>query len=91
MRLLPACLVPLLLAAGPALADAAAGEACAGALSGPALQIYRAAAPELRADTDLASLLRAKVAPMVLFGPLDTATARVAAKAAADCLEALRR
>jgi hypothetical protein len=79
----------LLAGATPALADPAAGEACAKTLSPPALKIYQAAAPDLKPDTDLASLVRAKTRPMVMAGDMNRATARPAAYAAAACLRSL--
>jgi hypothetical protein len=75
--------------ASPALADPAAGEACAKTLSPPALKIYQAAAPDLKPDTDLATLLRAKTRPMVMSGDMTRSTARPAASAAAVCLRSL--
>lgn len=81
----------VVLAALPAWADAAAGQACAKRLSPTELAIYRAAAPDVQPDTDLPDLLRAKVRPMVASGQMDRSTARAAAKAAGGCLDALRR
>ena len=85
------CFVAVLFAAEPAHADEAAGTACAKTLSPAALMIYRAAAPDLRAGTNLVLLLTAKVKPMVFSRKLSITAARPAAEAAADCLRALRR
>lgn len=83
-------LAALLLGARSASADAAAGERCANSLSPLGLRIYRAAAPDLHADTDITTLLKAKVRPMVDSKEIDRATARPAAQAAGACLAALR-
>jgi len=73
----------------PAFADPADGEACSKTLAPPALLIYRAAAPDMRPDTDLRRLLHSKVMPMVIMGDMNQSTARPAAMAASTCLRAL--
>jgi hypothetical protein len=76
-------------AATPAFADPASGEACSKTLQPPALMIYRAASPEMRADTDMESLLRRKTMPLVIMGDMNQSTARPAAIAASTCLREL--
>ena len=76
-------------AATPALADPASGEACSKTLQPPALMIYRAASPDMRPDTDMASLLRRKTIPLVMSGDMNIRTARPAATAASICLREL--
>jgi hypothetical protein len=80
----------LLLAASPALADALSATSCARTLSPEALEIYRAAAPDIRQDTDMVSVIRAKVIPMVMSGDMTRSTARIAATAASTCLRSLQ-
>jgi hypothetical protein len=82
--------VPLLIAS-PALADPAGALDCARNLSPAALRVYRAAAPELRPDSDLRELLRAKVIPLVMTGEMNTTTARAAAIGASICLRGLQQ
>jgi len=77
--------------AAPALADPAAAESCAKNLSPPALKIYRAAAPDMKRDTDIGAVLREKVRPMVMSGDMNRATARPAATAASFCLRNLQQ
>ena len=90
MPRLAATVALLALAATPAIADPAAGAACAANLGPAASTIYQAAAPDLHADTKLPDLLREKVRPMVISGKIDQSTARPAAQSAAACLMALR-
>ena len=78
-------------AAGPVLTENAASESCTAKLSPDASSIYRAAAPDMRRDTELPSLLREKVMPMVLSGQMRRSTARPAAEQAAACLQLLRQ
>jgi hypothetical protein len=73
----------------PAFADSANGDACSKTLAPPALEIYRAAAPDMRPDTDMSRLLRSKIMPMVVMGDMNQSTARPAAMAASTCLRAL--
>ncbi len=84
------CALPVLMMASPAFADEQSASSCARTLSPAALEIYRAAAPELRPGTDMASLLRAKVMPMVMSGDMNRTTARTAATAASFCLRGLQ-
>lgn len=77
-------------ASGPALAENTATESCTSKLSPDASSIYRAAAQDMRRDTDLPSLLREKIMPMVLSGQMRRSTARPAAEQAAACLQLLR-
>jgi hypothetical protein len=77
--------------ASPAFADEQAANSCARTLSPAALEIYRAAAPDLKPDTNMASLLRAKVMPMVMSGDMNRTTARTAATAASFCLRGLQQ
>ncbi len=85
-----ACLtLASVVAAAPALADQASGEACSKTLPPPALMIYRAASPDMRPDTDMASLLRRKTMPLVISGDMNIRTARPAATAASACLREL--
>jgi len=85
------CSFPLLIAATPALADPGAAEACAKTLSPAALQIYQAAAPDMRPDSDMANVLRDKVLPLVMAGDMNRRTARVAATEASVCLRGLQQ
>ena len=73
--------------ADAAITDSAAGESCAAKLSPAASSVYRAAAPDMRRDADLASLLREKVIYMVLTDHLQRSAARPAAEQAAACLQ----
>ena len=77
-------------AADPGVAENAAGESCAAKLSPEAGSIYRAAAPDTRRDTDLASLLRQKVMAMVFSDQIQPRAARPAAEQAAACLQLLQ-
>lgn len=74
----------------PALADAAGAQSCAAKLSPAAQSIYRAAAPEVRPDTDLPALLRSKVRPMVMSGQIPENVARPEAEHAGECLRLLK-
>ena len=76
--------------AGAATTGSAAGESCAAKLTPDASSIYRAAAPDMHSDTDLASLLREKVMPMVVSDQIRFSAARPAAEQAAACLQLLR-
>ena len=76
---------------GAVVAGSAPGESCAAKLSPDASSIYRAAVPDMRRDTDLPSLLREKVMPMVASDQIELSAARPAAEQAAACLEQLRR
>jgi hypothetical protein len=82
--------IPMLIAS-PALADPSATAGCARTLSPAALEVYRAAAPDLRPDSDLRVLLRAKVIPLVITGEMSTTTARTAAIGASICLRSLQQ
>ncbi len=81
--------LPILCLSMPAFADPAGGEACSRTLAPPALLIYRAAAPDMRPDTDMRRLLHSKVMPMVIMGDMNQSTARPAAIAASTCLREL--
>ena len=87
LRHLPVIAILLAL---PAMADPAAGAACAAKLPPDAAMIYRATAPEIRHDTVIRDLLTEQVRAMVIQGKLDRAAARPAAEAAGACLQALR-
>lgn len=78
-------------AASAAAAEGTAGASCAAKLSPEASAIYRASAPDMRRDTDLPSLLREKVMPMVASNQIEFSAARPAAEQAAACLELMRR
>ena len=67
-----------------------AGEGCAAKLSPEATLVYRAAALDMRHDTDLEVLLRERVMVLVFTDQLDRDAARPAAEQAAVCLEQLR-
>jgi len=60
-------------------------------LSPEANLVYRAAAPDMRRDADLPSLLREKVMYMVFSDQLQRSAARPAAEQAAACLQLQRR
>jgi len=83
--------LPLVISASPALADPAEAVSCAKHLSPAALEIYRAAAPDMGQGSDIATLLRARVLPMVMNGDMNRTTARIAATAASVCLRDLRQ
>jgi len=83
--------LPLLSIAAPALADPLAAESCAKTLSPAALSIYRAAAPKMTPGSDMASVLRSTVIPMVMSGDMTRKTARPAATAASFCLRSLQQ
>jgi hypothetical protein len=89
LRRLPAIAVLFVLPV-TALADPAAGAACAARLPPDAAMIYRATAPEIRRDTVIRDLLSTRVRSMVIEGKIDRAAARPAAEAAGPCLQALR-
>ena len=85
------CTIPLLTMVSPALADTAAADSCAKSLSPPALHIYRAAAPDVRPNSDMKTLLTFKVMPMVMSGDMNRTTAQAAATAASVCLRSLQQ
>ncbi len=72
------------------VAESAVGESCAAKLSPEARAVFRAAAPDMRRNTDLPSLLRRKVMFMVFSDRLQRSAARPAAEQAATCLQLLR-
>lgn len=80
----------LTLAASPALADRAAGDACATGLSPEARAIYSATAPDFAASKDPRGLLTTRTRGLVQAGTVPMGKARAAAQAAAACLEKLR-
>lgn len=83
------CLIALA-AAGAAHADTAAAHACAAKLSPEAKAIYDRAAPSVKPDTDLRSLLKSTVPGMIFEGEVSAKTARDSAMAAAPCLRDLK-
>lgn len=85
------CSLPFLMMASPALADPAAADSCAKTLSPPALHIYRAAAPDIRPNSDMKRLLTMTVMPMVMSGDMNRTTAQAAATAASICLRSLQQ
>ena len=60
-------------------------------LSPEASSVYRAAAPDMCRDADLAGLLRERVMYMVLSDHLQRSAARPAAEQAAACLQLQQR
>ena len=85
------CSVPFLMMATPALADPPNADSCAKTLSPPALHIYRAAAPDIRPNSDMKRLLTMTVMPMVMSGDMNRTTAQAAATAASVCLRTLQQ
>jgi hypothetical protein len=85
------CTLSLLATAAPAMADPVAAESCAKTLSPAALQIYRAAAPDVKPNSNMPHLLRSKVMPMVMSGDMTVKIARPAAMAASFCLRDLQQ
>lgn len=81
--------------AGPAgdipAASSAAAEACAIKLPPAAGIIYRDAAPDVHAETNMESLLRVKVMMLIVRDHIKRAEARPAAERAVECLELLQR
>ncbi len=63
---------------------------CASKLAPEARRIFDAAAPDMHTDTDLKSLLRARIMPMVITGTMTANEARIAAYQAVPCLNKLR-
>ncbi len=66
-------------------------EACAAKLPAAAGVIYRDAAPDVHAETNMESLLRVKVMMLIVRDQVRRAEARPAAEAAVECLEILQR
>lgn len=75
------------LAAAPALADKAAGDACAAGLSPDAKAIYAAVGA---ASGDLRSIVTDATKSLVMSGKIDRGNARANAQAAGACLEQAR-
>ncbi len=73
-----------------AIAGEQEAQECAAALSPEAKQIYDAVAPKVEADSDLRSLMRREVRPMVENGDLTRQQARSNAPAAGACLVKLK-
>ena len=76
--------------AAPARANQATAQACAKGLPPEAMTIYQDSAPYVAADTDLRTLLKARVKTLVMAGSVQRATARSSARAAYGCLKDLK-
>lgn len=87
----PVAISVLLSVTTPALANRAAGDACAAKLTPNAAEIYRATAPDIRPDSDVKAALLARVKPMVQSGKLDRSSARAAAEEAGPCLKTIQQ
>lgn len=83
-------LAALILAPGAALADQAAGDACAEGLSDVGKTMYAAAAPHVTADSNLRNVVREHVRPMVESGELTPDEARGNGRDVLECLNKLR-
>ena len=90
MRYIIPCLAALLLASPPAMADRAAGDACAASLKPEARTIYDATAPLVGIGQDMRQAMTATTSQLAINGKIDRATARESAQAAGLCLEKLR-
>ena len=88
MRHSPIVLAALLIALLPssAIADRAAGDACAASLSSPSQQIYSATVASKPAPTAARSIVVAETKRMIRAGILSPLKARSAAEAAGRCL-----
>jgi hypothetical protein len=75
----------------PASADKLAGASCAKSLAPDAMKVYQIAAPDIKADTDIRALLKAKLTPVVRSGEMTQDAARAAGQAAGPCLKALQQ
>lgn len=80
-----------LLAAAPAHArDEKAAAACAEKLAPEGKAMYDAVAPEVKPDTNLADLVRAKAIPMVMSGSLTRESAQANGRPAGECAALLK-
>jgi hypothetical protein len=82
--------VVLLVVATPVLADRAAGNRCAAALPPAAKSLYDKALNDVLAGNSLEDALTPPARWMVITGSISAADAKVAAAAAAECLERAR-
>lgn len=72
---------------GVAMADMAAGKACAESLDPKAKMVFEETAPKVTPGVDIKDVLRSAVRPMVMGGKLSRDDARAAAEAAGPCLQ----
>jgi hypothetical protein len=70
-----------------ALADTRSATACAANLTANQRLIYLSVLPDLKRDTDLVTLIRAKTMALVTTGRLSMSAAPDEAKAAGHCLQ----
>ena len=83
-------LVALLVAAPVAARDEKAAAACAAKLAPDGKAIYDSVAPDVKADTNLAELVRAKAIPMVMFGNITRESAQTNGRPAGECAVLLK-
>ena len=76
--------------AAPALADKAAGDACAAQLDADGKTIYAASLPSVAAGGDVRSVVTDTTKSLVMGGKVGRANARPAAEAAGKCLVVAR-
>ncbi len=83
-------LILALAAPGSAFADAAAGKACASALSAEGQMMFEAAATKVKPDSNLRNVLISEVRGLVLAGKLSRDVAQKNAPAVGACLKKLQ-
>jgi len=81
-----AVLLPLVVSAHEARADAAAATSCAAGLAPEARKIFDATLPEVKPGVDLRTVVTARTRSLALSGAINRATARDSAAQAAPCL-----
>jgi hypothetical protein len=80
-----------LIAATPALAaDAKASKACAATLSPEGKAMYDAAAPNVKADSEMRDVIRSGAIGLVMTGKLSREQAQANGPAVAGCLKLLK-
>jgi hypothetical protein len=82
-----AAVAALSVAAGPALANRAAADACAAKLPANSKLIYAATIDSVKPSVDLTSVVRDKTRGLVMSGKLSRGEAQGAAQAAGQCLK----
>jgi hypothetical protein len=76
-----------LLLPATAFADARSAATCAASLTASQKLIYQSVLPDLKRETDLPTLVRAKVMALVTAGRLQMSSAPDDAQVAASCLQ----
>lgn len=73
----------------PALADAKQAQSCAGALAPESKTIYEASVADVKAGSDIKSVLESTTRSLVMGGKVARSSARSSAEAAGACLKML--